>query len=336
MANEQVKGFANNFAASAFYDWCKNNLAGPAMTAAVVALWGKLKHGSLDWWAIGGMFLFSAILMLLGHRKNRRLEPLQESNLLPPHPPIKPSRLKILSAYYGIDGGPDSDVADKYLRPRMVGDALAGWVGADLFGAFDPAIGIYKRLKVRYSFEGREAVIERRESELLVLPEDPYLKKTTQTAVENLFSPLQIEAFQLAKELRGFLKEIGPHPEIMKENGQLDQRAAVKYTEWSAKFISGYRGRFAPRVESFRVRVGQLGLTSCYGLDAWTQGVKEEIELQLCAQTLELIALELGSIGELRFSREEVKAMTPKDKLSLMEAYPGFKELASYYSRTEG
>ena len=76
------------------------------------------------------------------------------------------SRLKILSAYYGVDGGPDDDVADKYLRPRILGNALAGWVGSGLFGALDPAVGTYKRLKVRYSFDGREAIIERRENEL--------------------------------------------------------------------------------------------------------------------------------------------------------------------------
>jgi hypothetical protein len=100
---------------------------------------------------------------------------------MPPVALAEQSKLKIISAYYGVKGGPDEDVAEKYLRPRISGGALAGWVGADLFGALDPAIGKYKRLKVRYSYEGREATIERGENELLVLPEDPHLKQATQT-----------------------------------------------------------------------------------------------------------------------------------------------------------
>jgi hypothetical protein len=130
------------------------------------------------------------------------------------------------------------------------------------------------------------------------------------------------------------MKETGEPPNIVMENGGVDQRAAVKYTEWSAKLIKGYEGRFASEVRSISAKVGGVGLTSCYELDVWTQGVKEKIEVQLCAQTLERIALEIGSVGELRFSREEVKAMTPKERLSMVEAYPQFKELASYYSRT--
>jgi hypothetical protein len=98
---------------------------------------------------------------------------------------LRPSKLKIISAYYGGDAGEnDTEVTQRYLQPRILGDALAGWVGADLFGAFQPVTNQRKRLKVHYSFEGKEATIERRENELLVLPEDPHLKRTTQAVDE--------------------------------------------------------------------------------------------------------------------------------------------------------
>jgi hypothetical protein len=164
------------------------------------------------------------------------------------------------------------------------------------------------------------------------LPALPSVPKSQ--AVEDLFSSLQIEAFQLAKNLRSFLKEIGPHPEITKANGELDHRAAVKYTEWSAKLINGYRGRFASKVELIMTNFGDLGVTSCYELNRWTQGITLEVEVRLCAQTLERISLELGSIDELRFSRCEVEAMSPVELSQTAEAYPGFTELANYYSKT--
>ena len=90
------------------------------------------------------------------------------------------SRLKILEARYGVEGGPDADVAEKYLIPRIAGDSLVGWVGADLFGAFQPVINLHKRLKIRYSFDGSESTVERPEHAMLVLPEDRFLKSQTE------------------------------------------------------------------------------------------------------------------------------------------------------------
>ncbi len=104
----------------------------------------------------------------------------------------KPSRLKIIEARYGIEGGPDADVAEEYLRPRILGDSLAGWVGADLFGGFQPVIGRAKRVKVRYSFDGAEATVERPEHALLILPEDKFLKEQIETLRTVLGSQIVI------------------------------------------------------------------------------------------------------------------------------------------------
>jgi len=69
--SEQVKGFVNNVLAGAVWDGLKQ-LWGPVVIAAVVAIWGKLKHGSLDWYAIVGMFLLASLLVFLNFRKPKQ------------------------------------------------------------------------------------------------------------------------------------------------------------------------------------------------------------------------------------------------------------------------
>jgi hypothetical protein len=98
---------------------------------------------------------------------------------------IPDGRLKIISAHYGVDGGPNADVAEGYLRPKVCGHSLAGWVGADLFGGFQPIIGLTKRVKVHYSFDGTEGTISKKEHELLVLP-DPSLVEVPRIVVTGL------------------------------------------------------------------------------------------------------------------------------------------------------
>lgn len=91
---------------------------------------------------------------------------------------LRPSRLEIIESRYGIDGGPDPEVTEQYIKPRIYRDTLVGFVGADLFGGFQPHIGPPpKRLKVRYRFDGEESMVVRGEGEMIVLPEDRFLKK---------------------------------------------------------------------------------------------------------------------------------------------------------------
>jgi hypothetical protein len=74
-------------------------------------------------------------------------------------------------------------------------------VGADLFGGFQPVINAHKRLKVRYTFEGRESTVIRGENQMLVLPEDEFFKEEIKTwkmqhdsairSVNELFAQIQ-------------------------------------------------------------------------------------------------------------------------------------------------
>jgi hypothetical protein len=109
---------------------------------------------------------------------------------------IPDGRLKIISAHYGVDGGPNADVAEEYLRPKVCGHSLAGWVGADLFGGFQPVIGLVKRVKVHYSFDGTEGTISKKEHELLVLP-DPSLVEAPRIVITGLKDddPLIVPSF---------------------------------------------------------------------------------------------------------------------------------------------
>jgi hypothetical protein len=143
------------------------------------------------------LFLCSLVLWLCQYRWVQKLLGIVRPE--PPPDPVSPEaqaeqdlsplipdgRLKIISAHYGIDGGPNADVAEEYLRPKVCGHSLAGWVGADLFGAFQPVTGLPKRVKVHYSFDGTEGKVSKKEHQLLVLP-DPSLREVSRIVVTGL------------------------------------------------------------------------------------------------------------------------------------------------------
>jgi hypothetical protein len=66
---DQIKGFINNIVANATWDTVKRIVGGSLVTALGTALWEKLRHGSLDWYAIGGMFCLTLVIMLSFFRK---------------------------------------------------------------------------------------------------------------------------------------------------------------------------------------------------------------------------------------------------------------------------
>jgi hypothetical protein len=101
---------------------------------------------------------------------------------------------------------------------------------------------------------------ERRENELLVLPEDPYLKKNSEDS--KLFTSLQIEAFQLAKDLRVFIDGFDQEPKVDQRTMGKNEVYEVIFDQripWSKKLNSSYRLRYAPRVENLVHQFGELG-----------------------------------------------------------------------------
>jgi hypothetical protein len=163
-------------------------------------------------------------------------------------------RLEILSALWGIEGIEVFDVKAELVEKQR-GNSLAERVTVGLFRGRDPLIkNPHKVLKVRYTFDGREETIIRREWNWIVLPENRLLedqlnglqaalkkaREVTSVSIASqgvlvagpaahaedrarqeaakqplgdLLSPLQIEAFTIAKELRDFLAGLQPFPE---------------------------------------------------------------------------------------------------------------------------
>jgi hypothetical protein len=201
------------------------------------------------WWLIAGVafsvigYYWTQIKQGLGERLAAIGHLLQAPKAEPE--PIKPVRLKIISAHWGIEGliGGDPNKVDCLLE-RQSGNVFAELVGLDLFHGCIPAPGKL-RLKVEYSFDGRKSTVVRQDGEFLMLPEDPFLvrqlkeieerhadetrrfelshnhelhnsreayrqcmEERRESAILNLeyraklavFSPLQLEAIQLAKK----------------------------------------------------------------------------------------------------------------------------------------
>ena len=296
---------------------------------------------------------------------------------LPSAEPKAGSRLKIISAHYGVEGISDPDVTH-YLLERLHGNAFAEPIGADLFHGLDPIDGQRKRLKVHYAFDGKEATITRPQHAMLILPEDSFLrqqldeiKQTHQDEMRRLeisnnaylsnaqearrqcederrkalakidelgaklalFLPLQLEAFQLARELRQFLKESGARPSIRLVNGEEKNREMVAFHDWHVQFVARYKNRFAGKVKALSLKLNDAKPQLVSPLERWTEEVNNELDLQQCAQTLERMALELGAPGELWFTKAEIDAMAPDRRQLLKDSDPKFKALVAYYAR---
>jgi hypothetical protein len=237
------------------------------------------------------------------------------------------SRLKIISAYYGgIHGESDEEVTEKYLQPRIQGDALVGWVGANLFGAFQPVINLPKRLKIRYSFNGgEEKTVVRQENELLVLPEDTYLKgmdaptsiklrdelEKTQyirahdlgLEVSELFTPLQIEAFQMSRELRLLVRNAGNKPRLDPGDYPPSVEGTAAYSNewdntvglWVAKLTHRYALDYGSRVKKLVHKFGIEGLSD-EGLEMNAESVNSEMGIIYVAKALTDLALKMDFI----------------------------------------
>ncbi len=201
-----------------------------------------------------------------------------------------PPRLKIIEAHYGVEGINDPDVTH-YLLERQHGDHFAEPVGADLFHGFDPVAGMPKRLRIRYSLDGRETIVERPEHTWMILPEDSFLKKQVEDLIYQLklnesqynsdlsrsrefyeqckaekkelseklevFTPLQLEAVHLAEELISFLREVGPPPAPRYTFEEIQRMSSAQ----TRKLIEENDGDFAEACE-FYAGKGTMRLTT--------------------------------------------------------------------------
>ena len=190
----------------------------------------------------------------------------------PPSNQSPPNRLKIISAYWGVEGvaGGDLDRTDCLLE-KQSGNLFAYLVGLDLFHGCIPAPG-NKRVKVRYSFDGREATVVRQEGEFLMLPEDPYFA--------NLFCPLQLKAFRLAKDLGDFLKtELASFPKPIdpaRETVEVVHKHSGERIAWRKRTTYKYQSlQFEEREKELIVGFGALGVSMNYATNSPNPGLKK-------------------------------------------------------------
>lgn len=274
---------AENRTGGRFVEGILQNLGASFVISIGAAVWQKVRNGSVDWWAIGALFILAGAVfwaLIYFFRRNQG-----KSHSLPPEnaDPLKAELQKL-----------KDDLTES----------------ADL------------------NLEYRAKLAELQDA-----------SKETGKKLE-MFTPLQLEAFQLARDLRSFLREIGPRPTIdastfpSTTNG-LAQSIVARFnlqSPWLQKLTSGYELKFAQRVKTVRLKFGECGLSGAGELDSWTGSVTTEIEIQLCWQTLDRLAIRLNAPDVPAYSRAEIDRM-PADTLRFrMENEPGFTELVNYYA----
>lgn len=174
----------------------------------------------------------------------------------------KPSRLKIHNAdYRAMDRqGTPYDVTE-CLQKMVRGDSLVldianhnFQVDGQNYVPKDPFFGVMKRLDVSYSFSGVNARAIRPEQSRMVLPEDTFIASAVAGVPMIPFSKLQLEAFQLAKDIREFVAAFPPRPPLT------DRAASIKAsTDWDEQLMSTYKLRFGKKIEEIFLRFGASG-----------------------------------------------------------------------------
>lgn len=146
-------------------------------------------------------------------------------------------KLRIKSAEWGA--GKSFGSVKNCLEERAT-DALIARVDADLFHGYDPASGILKQLTVVYSFgeDPTEYKVIRNQHDLLVLPQSP-------EGLDSRFTPLQINALTLAREIREFISGFEPLPPQTEDASFVNARG-----KWSERLRSQYQIKFKKRLEA--------------------------------------------------------------------------------------
>lgn len=232
-----------------------------------------------------------------------------------------PSKLVIHSANYAaVNGkGKTCDVT-KFMRQIIVGDCLVHdieshsfQIGGENFVPKDPCFGEPKRLQVTYSYDGEpETTVERPEHSRIVLPQDTGIDKLSAllkiaesvrdgTLVDGpLFSPLQLEAFRLAKELRTFLEGLGLKPSVDKSKYPVTPEGLEDFVRdslrtedpWLNKLQHGYAAQFSARIDNIMHRLAAESLRD-FKLEQSAKSVYDDSQVLDIAERIQLLAVKL-------------------------------------------
>jgi hypothetical protein len=289
----KIKKFVHWIAPNAIWDLVKW-IGGSSMLTSVWNVCSREFHKNpVDWMLYSIFFGVGLILVIVGAMRQAREAGRSNQNIQ-----VKTdSRLKIVSAYYGIEGGPDKDVAEEYLVPKIFGHSLVGWVGSDLFGPLDPAIGKYKRLKVHYSFDGNAAMVVRQEHELLVLPEDKRLKEQLEECQrqsrlnENQFNAELSRAREIREQYAVEKREALERAEgLERQLAQFCslQLEALQFVKRLQDFLKEELPSFPVRLDPATTALNEIHRRSDERI-AWRKKVESKYELQFADEYRKLL-----------------------------------------------
>ena len=117
----------------------------------------------------------------------------------------------------------------------------------------------------------------------------------------SLLNPLQLEIFELARELRDFLKKMGPRPaaHISTDETTLEniRKANAAIQPWLLRLTNTYAAEFADRVQKVIHRLAAENLTDA-DLDAAASVPNNETKILGIAERLQLLEVKLDYMND--------------------------------------
>jgi hypothetical protein len=120
--------------------------------------------------------------------------------------------------------------------------------------------------------------------------------------VDNLFSPVQIDAFRLAKDIRDFLGEMGKRPDTDWAGVSTEGRVLEKLRErwrlqspYENRMANGFNLRFASRLRDVMLRLGEQGIERSVILGPYIDTENDEEQIEHAARDLEQLAVLLNA-----------------------------------------
>jgi hypothetical protein len=82
MADERkFQAFLGGILSNAAWSLIQRVAGGAVVTSLITAIWEKIRHGSVDWYGIGGLFLLTCAVFVFPYFKKRKIVPVGDTNL---------------------------------------------------------------------------------------------------------------------------------------------------------------------------------------------------------------------------------------------------------------
>jgi hypothetical protein len=144
-----------------------------------------------------------------------------------------------------------------------------------------------------------------------------------------LFSPLQLEAFRLARQLREFLKSLGPRPDVDWTGASTSSQIAERLSErrklqlpWTNRMVTGFLLKFSNDIKKMTFHFGQAGVDQPDKLLDYIGDNITEKAIEEAAQTLQSLAIRVDyqkPEEANRDTRRKVDQITADDFKKLIE-----------------